>query len=121
MKAVGEEDEYLGETESWQDEQEKQVVAAVAIRVAMANQGGKQERNDADQEKLAAEPEQYGWQVPAKGNDQAFNQPGSGEIDQHAAVIAAHIDPVFGRGEQKATEHGPAETVEHFVSVPLGR
>ena len=113
------EQQELRQREQGQQEQEEYVVAAVAIRFAMAQQGGQQHRHDGDEEELVREQEQRLRPGGAEPHAKPLEAPGCGKETQRCAMVAADLHPVFAGSEEEAAEHGPAEAEEHLVGMPL--
>ncbi len=121
IEVIGREEQRLGDPEQRQDDQEQDIVAAVVVLVAVADQRGEQQGDNGEQEEVVGEQEERQRPAAAEAHANALEYPRRREKHQGGAVIAADADPVLGRGEQKAAEDGPAETEEHFVGVPLDR
>ena len=121
VEVIGLKEQDLGDPEQRQDDQEEAVVQSIAIGLAVADQGGEQQGDDAGNEQVGGDQEQRVRPSGAEAHGKTFEQPGGGEQDQGGAVIAADADPVFAGGQQEAPEHGPAEAEEHFVGMPLDR
>jgi hypothetical protein len=117
---VAVEHQVLGDEEGRQHDHEEGVVA-VAVLAAVANQRPQQHGGDGAEKEVVGQHGDRQRQAAAEAHGQALDDPGCGQQHQCRAVVAADIDPVLGRGEQEAAQHGPAEAEEHFVGMPLHR
>ncbi len=121
VEVLGREQQRLGREEQRQDEQEEDVVDAVAVAGAMADQRREQQGDDGRKEQVGGDQEKRGRPASAEAHGDTLDDPGGGQRHQDAAVVAADADPVLAGGQQEAAEYRPAEAVEHLVSVPLRR
>ena len=120
-KGRGIEQQVLGDQEERECDEEEAVVHPVAVVLTVRDQRAQQHGHDGDEKEVVGQQEQRPRQVAGEPHSESLQQPGGHQHHQCRAVIAADVNPVLGGGEQKASEHRPAEAEEHLVGVPLRR